>query len=218
MSDEIEIYRDMAIKGPVDQRLALRDALIEAAVAPWCCDLKRSAEVMRNAVTKDDVLLFRREAAADCPAVGLTLWGNEDGYFVPNVVPIEFGELTFGQYNAALADFIECVAKPVAPRFGYTIETTEPSQRLEDWVGDEVARLLRVFSDCANKATGASHPMDERRWFAFLVAAHRAGGQLGADRLVRWLHEVAQWDEEIAHRLAGNYENGLALLNYYDHH
>lgn len=77
---------------------------------------------------------------------------------------------------------------------------------------------LRRFSGAANKSTGASHPSDERRWFDFIVAVHRAGDKLDAARLARWLHEAEGWDEDSAHKLAGNYETSLALLTHYDEH
>lgn len=216
MTDDIEMYRDLALRGPADQRPALRQALIAAAQGPWRVDLERSEEVARNAVTSDDVVLFRREASEKLPAAGLTLWGNDEGYYVPNIVPLEVGSLTFRQYNAVLADFIERIAAPVASRFAFTIDATEPRQTLDDWVSDDAAMKLRRFSAAANKSTGANHPMDERRWFDFLIAVHRARDKLGADRLARWLHEVEGWDEDTAHRLAGDYENGLALLAHYD--
>src|SRR3546814_8731568 len=73
--------------------------------------------------------------------------------------------------------------------------------------------LFRSFSAAANKATGASHPLDQRRWFDFIISAHRSGKDIGTDRLARWLHEVEGWDEDSAHRLAGEYERCKELLD-----
>lgn len=86
------------------------------------------------------------------------------------IVPTEFGELGITQYNAILADFIERIVRPVASRFDYQIDATEAHQNLEDWTSADAARKLRVFSTAANKSTGASHPMDQRRWFDFIIA------------------------------------------------
>ena len=128
------------------------------------------------------------------------------------------GSLTFAQYNAVLADFIARIAAPVTAQFGFTISTTEPRQTLDDWLSPDAALKLKRFSGAANKSTGASHPLDERRWFDFLVAVHRSGDKPGADRLARWLHEVDGWDEDSAHNLAGDFETALALLAYYEEH
>lgn len=218
MTDKLEVFQDMAIHGPIEKRPELRQALIAAAIDPWRVDLERSAELARNAVTSEDVVLFRRDAGQDHPAAGLTLWGTEDGYYVPNIVPLETGSLTFAQYNAVLEDFVACIAAPVTAQFGFTISTTEARQTLDDWLSPEAALKLKRFSGAANKSTGASHPSDQRRWFDFLVAVHCGGDKPGADRMARWLHEVDGWDEASAHNLAGDFETAIALLAFYDEH
>lgn len=215
MVEKIEVFQDMAMRGPITKRPELRAALVEAAVAPWRADLERSAEVAR-AMTSEDVILFRRDEGEDYPAAGLTLWGTAEGYYVPNIVPSETGNLTYAQYNAILGDFVERVAAPVAYKFGFTITRTEPRQSLDDWLSPDAALKLRRFSGAANKSTGSSHPSDKRRWFDFLIAAHRTGNKLDADTLARWLNEAEGWDENSAHVLAGDFERSLDLLAFYD--
>lgn len=216
MADAIEVFRDLTLRGPVGRRPELREALIAEAKAPWQPDLERTADAAQHGLIAEDVLLFQRGGDADLPPAGLTLLANHDGYYVPNIVPLEVGELTYTQYNAILADFIARVVEPIAARYDYEIETTEPRQTLEDWVSNDTVVKLRHFSRLANKSTGASHPMDERRWFDFIIAVHRAGERLDADLLARWLHEADGWGQDSAHRLASNYEKSLGLLQYYD--
>jgi hypothetical protein len=126
MADEMEVFRDLNLRGPVERRPELRAALIAAAVAPWRVDLERSDEVSSNAVASEGVLWFQRKQSDDYPAAGLTLWGTKDGYYVSNIVPLEMGNLAITQYNAILADFIARIADPVAATHGYTVEATEP--------------------------------------------------------------------------------------------
>jgi hypothetical protein len=216
MAKKIEVFQDMRIQGPIEKRSDLRLALIASVVAPWRIDLEKSAQVALNAATSEDVLLFRCEASNDHPAAGLTLWGAPDGYYVPNIVPMVNGSLTFSEYNAVLRSFLVCVVEPIAEQFGFEVTMTKPSQDIDDWLSLDAATKLRRFSGAANKSTGASHPMDERRWFDFLIAVHRNGEDLGGDRLARWLHEIEGWDEETAHELAGDFENALSLLTHYD--
>lgn len=159
MTDKLEVFQDMAIHGAIEKRPELREALIAAAVGPWRVDLERSAEVARNAVTSEDVVLFRRDASQDHPAAGLTLWGTKDGYYVPNIVPLEMGSLTFAQYNAVLTDFIVRIAAPVTALFGFTISTTEPRQTLDDWLSADAALKLKRFSGAANKSHGSKSPI-----------------------------------------------------------
>jgi hypothetical protein len=218
MPEEIEVFQDLYLNGPLSRRAELRNALIEAAVNPWRVDLERSAQVLRNAVSTDDVVLFRREATDLYPEVGLTLWAKESGYYVPNINPLRVGQLTYAQYNAVLQDFVETIAAPIAPKFGFEVQASKPREALEDWLSDDAARKLRIFSDCANKSTGTGHPLDQARWFDFLITAHRENADLDAETLRRWLHEVDTWDEEWAHRLAGDYERSMDLLKYNDEH
>lgn len=218
MADGIEMFRHMSLTVATGVVGELRTALIEAATGPWRFDAERAEEIRRNAVSSEDVLLFRHDATELLPAAGLTLWGRNGGYYVPNIVPLETGKLSYAQYNAILTDFIDRVARPVCDRLGAGIELSSGTQSLEDWTTGDVATRLKRFSAAANKSTGASHPMDERRWFDFIVASHRSGTQLDAETLARWLREVEGWDEETAYDLAGDYQNGLALLTYYDEH
>lgn len=215
MAKSMEVFRDLHLRGSLARRSDLRQALIAAAEDPWYYDPDRSAAIGRNA-TDADILAFGRKATDDLRAAGLTLWSRDDGYYVPNIVPIEFGELGIAQYNAILADFIERIVRPVAPKFDYRIDATEARQDLEDWTSADAARKLRIFSAAANKSSGASHPLDQRRWFDFIIAVHESRKMIGTDHLIRWLHEIERWDEESAHELAGQYETALSLLQRYD--
>jgi hypothetical protein len=215
MAKSMEVFRDLYLRGSLARRSDLRQALITAAEDPWCYDPDRSAAIGRNA-TDADILAFSRKATDDLQAAFLTLWSREDGYYVSNIVPTNVSELGITQYNAILKDFIERIVQPVAPRFGYQVDATEADQNLEDWTSTEAAQKLRIFSAAANKSTGASHPMDQRRWFDFIIAVHESRKKLGTDLLTRWLHEIEGWDEEGAGELGGQYETALSLLQHYD--
>ena len=217
MAKELEVFRDMALRVPAEQRPAVRAALISFATPPWSFDEQRSAESKLLSLF-GEVLLFRREASASFPAAGLTVLGNDEGYEVPNIVPLSPGALNFREYNAVLEDFRERVASPVAVGLPLNIEVSNATQDLEDWTSADAATALELFSAAANKASGASHPMDEKRWFRFLVADYRGKKRLGAARLMRWLHEVEGWNEDTAHKLASQYEMGIDLLEYLDQH
>lgn len=216
MATEIEVFQDMSLHGPRARRDELRSALVAAASGDWSVDHERSDEVKQSALTDEDVVLFRCGEGPEHPAAGLTLWGTEDGYYVPNVVPLEFGSLSFKQYNSVLQHFIDAVAAPVAARLGFELRVTGARQTISDWVSEEVETKLRRFSRLANKSTGAGHPLDERRWFDFILTAHRRKEDFSPDRLFRWLSEVERWDDEAAHKLAGDYERARALLKFSD--
>lgn len=208
----IEVFQDMELSGPASNRAAVAAALIESAAHPWAFDKKGSDEADKGTFGHKGTLIFRRQRDGDLPAGRLVLLSRKEGYSVPNITPDEFGQLSIAQYNGLLKNFVESIAQPVARRFGYIVNITSAIQGLEDWMSKAAADALRNFSAATNKSTGASHPMDERRWFDFILAVHRGRDDVGPDRLRRWLHEVEGWTDEVAVELSGEFERSLALL------
>lgn len=145
------------------------------------------------------------------------LWQEGSGYKVSNIVPRNVDELGITKYNAILRDFVARVAEPASRTGGFEIELSSSHQSLDDWLDADPAAALQRFSRLANKSTGAAHPMDRDRWYAFLIATHHASKRLDTDQLVRWLVEVERWSEDKAHELAIDYEFALGLLEQYDH-
>lgn len=211
----LEEFQDLRLYGPVDSRTALRNALIQRADGLWNHAEDREREWAR-VTAGGEVLIFDRQAGEGIDSVGLFLSKREDGYAVTNIIPRVLSELSRKQYNAALQDFIKRIARPAADATGFRIEITEPYQSLDDWLPPQAAYALRRFSEAANKSTGSSHPLDRRRWFTFIIAAHRDIGNFDVSRLDRWLVEVEGWSEEKAQDLAIEFEFGLALLDEYD--
>ncbi len=218
MSDTIEVFSDLILHIPLSERDAAAEELKKSAVLPWTFDSKRSDEARRNAVGDRDVLVFKREGVSPFPAASASLWGHAEGLYVPNVVPLAMGELTHADYNGILREFVDCVVRPADADARWRVDLTKGRQRLSDWMPEDVARKLRMFSASANKSTGSSHPMDRQRWFDFILSLHRAGADLDVDRLERWLNEVERWDEDSAHRLASEFERYLSILEYADQH
>lgn len=131
-------------------------------------------------------------------------------------MPQNVGELGIAKYNAILRDFVAMIAEPAARTGDFKVELSSPHQSLDDWLDSEPAVALRRFSRLANKSTGAAHPMDRDRWYAFLIAVHHTSKRLDTDQLVRWLVELEHWSEDKAHELAIDYEFALGLLEQYD--
>ena len=215
MVDTLDVFKDLYIRGPNSERQELRNALLAAACDPWSVDLKRSRKTARDPAA-DGTVLFLTAARESYPEAELTLWENDEGYYVLNIVPLGSGRLSRGQYNAILDDFFERVASKVVTNFSFEISTSAAQQSIEDWVSEDAATKLRRFSRAASKKTGISHPADQKRWFQFILAVHRSGQRLDTIHLARWLNEVDGWEEETARRLASKFEGSIALLNFHD--
>ncbi len=213
---DIEVFQDLRLRGGLGGRDGIRRALISSTSSPWRHAVDREKEIRDVAGENDDVIAFESAASGGLDAVALVLWAQGEGYEVTNIVPLEVGELGYRRYNLALQNFVDVVAEPAARKSVFKIEMTAAKQGLRDWLSPDAVDALRSFSVAANKATGSAHPMDRRRWFSFLLAAHRDRRGLDPERLTRWLTEVEGWPEDQAHDLAIEYEFGLALLDEYD--
>src|SRR3546814_15542608 len=101
-------------------------------------------------------MIFGRAEDGRFPAARLVLWPETTGFSVPNIVPVEMGELSTENYNGLLEEFASLIAIPVAERFGWQVSTTSPTQGLDDWLDAESAAALRRFSAPANNIGRAS--------------------------------------------------------------
>lgn len=211
----IEVFQNLQLKSRSSPN-AIRDEILARACTPWLHDSEREDDIRRGAIGDEDVIVLVRAAFDDIDESALVLWQETDGYRVSNIVPRNVGELGIAMYNAILQDFVDRIARPAAQAAGFEIELSSSGQSLDDWLAAEPAAALRRFSRLANKSTGAAHPLDQKRWYAFLIATHRNSQRLDADQLARWLVEVEHWSAEKAHELAIDYEFALGLLEQYD--
>jgi hypothetical protein len=131
-----------------------------------------------------------------------------------NVVPLDVGSFSYGEYNAVLKKFCDEIVRPSSRKTGAEVELTEDHADLSRWLSEPAARKLRAFSRLANKSTGASHPYDQKRWLDFIVEAHKEETSLDASTLRRWLIEVEGWAPDVADQLAAEFEFGGELLTF----
>ena len=212
----IEVFQKLTLKcrGSVS---SIRTAILAQVRKPWHHNLERESDIRTYATAQgEDVIVLVRDAFDDVDESGLVLWQEGDDYKVSNIVPRNVGELGITKYNTILRDFFTRIAEPASREGTFDLELTYPHQSLDDWLDEGPATALRRFSLLANKSTGAAHPTDRSRWFAFLIATHRASKRLDADQLVRWLLEIEHWPEDKAHELAIDYDFALGLLEQYD--
>lgn len=80
----------------------------------------------------------------------------------------------------------------------------------------EMSKLLKQFSDAANKSSGGTHPLDEQRFFDFIVQAHEEKALLDETELRKLLVDDG-WSSRHAQELSSKYSFGRDLLNHYVH-
>ena len=207
----IEVFQDLFLRCPDGRRDELRQALIAQIKSPWCL-----AEDTEKRLP-EGCMAFEYIPGGDIAASILTLWPESYGYKVSNILPLETMQLSISEYNDVLNDFRIQIIEPVVsndPEF--FVEVTKRRRSITDWISPETADALHSFSLGANKSTGSSHPLDQERWFRFLIAAYKDEGELDAELLLKWLTEVEEWPSDVAEGLVSEYEFGIGLLNTYD--
>jgi hypothetical protein len=214
----VEIYADLKITGAEDIEQFL-ESLSEALPEGWTRD--RNAETGLS-VPSNGWRQYCFHSDSRGGRIAGDVWVScsaREGAYVSNVLPgVETGlsSLTPAQYHEILESFRDEVLLPVTRGKHLQVYLGDYTVDIEHWLSEKTAKLLRGFSRLANKSTGASHPLDRRRWLGFIIAAHEEQAQLHADELSKWLVESEGWTDDIAEHLAVEYEFGRDLLRRFN--
>lgn len=216
----MKIFRDLYINATSETMEAAVEAMEQALPVGWTRD--RNAENRSRSFqvsAQDDIYCFAREKDQHRSAAMLVLAQKDaDTFYVSNIIPLDRYQLERAEYNAILEEFYERVFSPSAAKIAPEHTLTGGEAALEQWMNAQTIDLLKTFSACSNKGTGASHPADRARWNAFLLSAHQSGSTLSPSTLSRWLVEVEGWPPDVAEQLTLEYESGLELLAYANNH
>ena len=192
-----------------------------------CLDDNLNYGWTRNVREEKSVKLPREARCYHCDSAGIrkaaNLWiskKNRATWEISNVVPDEYGKLTFSEYNTILMDFFNHFIKKDIHKFGIKAHLKDSKQYLSEFLNPRVFELFCLFSNAANKSTGSGHPSDEDRWFQFLFEVFDTGGYktLYPSTLGRFLEEAYGWDKDVAYELSIEYENYLRFLDRYLKH
>lgn len=211
----MEVFQDLSIKPIIDIK-KLRSELISQASNGWFHDKEKETEVTDHVLLDEDVIVFNREAFNNIDDSLLILWQKGNSYSVTNIVPRNTSELGISRYNEIIGDFLNEIVIPLKEKGILDFTLSKGLKQIDDWLDASSVESLKKFSDLANKSTGASHPLDQRRWIDFLIKSHQASVSLDASNLLKWLVEIEKWPEEIASDLAIEYEFSRDLLKEYD--
>jgi hypothetical protein len=208
----LETFRALEINGSTDAIAQLGTELEGALPSSWSRDRAQEKD-MRDSGTGPEYLVFIRSKDSDHPAASLSLVIDGQTAIVGNIVPRQNGQLSMGQYNYILDEFLTSGVRPIERALNLKVSTTSASRPLTDWLSETAAEKLKVFSDVANKSSGSSHPADYRRWLDFIVQAHKDRCALDGALLRRWLCEAGHWPHEQAEQLAYEYTLGRDVLH-----
>ena len=208
----MKVYQNLSLPladTTVEQVIKKIDAVLPSI---WLRDTKQE-DYLDEKLGDDKQYGYSTVNNPDLPDARLWLAkGYEFRLYVSNIVPCESGKLTMEEYNTILKSFVKVLKYDTSIQF----ELTKPDMALEDILPETVAQKLKLFSNCANKSSGYSHPSDFDRWLDFVVSLHESRHEGRLELIERWLHEDAGWLWETASELSCQVEYSLDLLKYYD--
>jgi hypothetical protein len=216
----LEVFRKLKVTGgTMSQRLSFIDELTEVLPVGWKRDQAREADLTRHLGRQLSAFYVTATAETSSeisrPAARLFIAAVDNELEVTNVVPDKVPELTRKQYNSIILDFYR-IASPVAGQLKLDLMVTSDELDISELLSPQAWQALRNFSALANKSTGSSHQADRDRWFEFLILQHATEGRLSTGILERWLVEEERWPEDVADKLAIQFEFGTDLLRAYD--
>ncbi|MDQ0246520.1 mRNA-degrading endonuclease toxin of MazEF toxin-antitoxin module [Bacillus fengqiuensis] len=205
----MKVYKDFYIEGSPEDISNLTKYLSNNV----------DTEIWSKSDKKDfpDFLIYNRESTSDISGAYLFLHLTDNKLEITNIVPSEKHSLTYDEYNHIIDEFYEKFIKPYIINFDTSLDITSssPEFSINEYLTEKIADKLITFSSAANKATGSSHPLDERRWYDFITTSFRAKKIIPTSVLNRWLVEAEGWSDEIATQLSIEYEKAISLLEFY---
>ena len=208
----MKVFRNLYLRGSNDQIIAMIEAVAGSLTNGWTRSHGAEARVRSSGQVW---YCFVSPKKVGRPACELFITDKEsDIWYVPNIVPVPTYQLSFDEYNSIIEEFCTEFVIPNARQFGVTFDLTEPLRQPEDWISCDAAQKLRNFSATANRLVGAGLSKDREKWLDFVLTVYRDGRQLDPEDLKRYLVEDEGWAEEVADRLASEFDFGTKMLTF----
>ncbi|WP_210521288.1 hypothetical protein [Hymenobacter terricola] len=217
-------YRKTYLRGNAEEVVRLMDALPLYFGTAWERDTQSEDRSLGMPFADTSYRCYHFKGSGELPAARLWLMIQQTVSEVINIVPETRrywmpGGLSMSEYEGILDAFLGLVYQA---RETLTVEVqlehTPPERNLNDVMPTETAVLFREFATDANPTTGNLYSEDAKRWYAFIISAHRHAAQIDSDFLRKWLGANTDWYEEVIERVVTETESALELLNVYDGH
>jgi hypothetical protein len=209
----MKAFRDLKLIGSASEQERLISLIEQQLSNGWTRDREIEAELKSR--SGYDYVNFICSETVSRPAAVLSFIADENGYlYVCNIVPKAHGQLEKDCYNSILEEFVTQFVEPAAKGLDIQIITTPGERTIDNSMSPELSQLLKRFSAAANKSSGGTHPLDERRFFDFIVQAHNERALLDETEL-RGLLVDDGWFSRYAEELSSKYLFGRDLLNHY---
>ncbi len=200
----MKTYQELEIKYKESPDLTLNE--IQARLPTnWKRDFESEQNLFKMAGQRQACFNY---IVGDITVAKLWIAEGPDCLRVTNIVPQIKSELKIDEYNEVVGLFAKVVSDA-----GLKFSLSKADCSLEDILSEESARKFRSFSRAANKSTGRSHPLDQKRWFSFIYSTLRNDEYIDLDSLQSFLMEDG-WDSDTAQDLSLDYEYGYASMKF----
>ena len=164
-------FRDLKLIGNPSELESVIEKIEALLDDGWTRSRDKEAKLKKYSPSNQFVFLTPKDDSI--PSASLHLTFDDNGYlYVCNIVPVEMGQLSKKSYNLILDVFHTKFIEPAVNELDIRIVTTPAEINIDNSMSPELSKTLKRFSDCANKSTGGSHPLDEKRFFDFVIQAH----------------------------------------------
>lgn len=180
------------------------------------CKNKCYDVVKQQTFKKDDTLVVSVNKEK-LPLSDLILFVNEEENKVDiiNIIPSKKSDifsLDCSAYNNILDVFKKDVFLEINDINGCEVEENQEDYTIQEIIPKSYEKLntwLEAFPL-------SGHPLDERRWFDFLIALRKNRETLSIDDFSKYIQENYNWSKKDIERFEFKYEEQINLLEYYD--
>lgn len=136
---------------------------------------------------------------------------------IVNIVPMPesgISHIEYAEYNKLLDLFREQVFGTINHEQGNEIRENSEEYNIED----VIPKSYTALNSWLNMHPLSEHPLDTKRWYAFVVALHENNEYLSLDDFAKYIMENYEWPSDKIEEFSLRLESQLELLEYYDNH
>lgn len=136
---------------------------------------------------------------------------------IVNIVPMPesgISHIEYAEYNKLLDLFRDQVFGTINHEQGNEIRANSEEYNIED----VIPKSYTALNTWLNMYPLSGHPLDTKRWYAFVVALHENNEYLSLDDFAKYIMENYEWPSDKIEEFSLRLESQLELLEYYDNH
>lgn len=213
----MKVFRNYMIAGEHQVLLSVLENMKKHISSPFVYDGTETKTYARGIMRDDtEVACFKTKRVSLYESkVFVYVSGNK--LVVANVLSSMVASLGRERYNQVVEAFSVAVSDCLYGNI--QVELSSSDFIMEHQISAEAFSALRTWVETCPKDAPFDHPLDEERWFRFILAIKDSENRLDASVLGRWLREDMAWpigcDDQVD-EIEDKYSYSIRLLKFYD--